>query len=397
MPSLIRLKFILPVLLACGLPCVWLAAAKVEYTDAEASGTGQTEALAIQAALKECVGQVCGLSIAAETKLNIVEATLSTNNKDGYKASQKLQQRIETATKGRVASFKVLSVNKKTRAGVEARVAAKIARYVDPQNNRLRLAFMPFRPAQKHFMSDGRPLPGAAVAAQMVQALVQNIVSTRKFMVLDREYVDEISGEQQLIASASASNDDLCKLGAILGADYIVVGTLDDLHTEVETIPVPYTRQTMTRRSGGISVSLRVLDIATSQIKLADGVNMKNWIGDGVQSASVDLCGQAAASCSLKITEAIYPMRVIAVEHGVVVLNQGGDMVRAGDRYELFALGRELKDPVTGESLGRMERKCGVIEIVRSKPKMSEAKVMEGRENLAKTLEEQTILCRLLP
>jgi curli biogenesis system outer membrane secretion channel CsgG len=389
------LIFILAVLFACSPPCARLAAAQVEYTDAEASGTGATEALAIQDALKGCVGQVCGLSIAAETKLNIVEATLSTNNSDKHKASQKLEQRIETATKGRVASFKVLSVDKNTIAGVEARVRAKIARYIDPQSNRLRLAFMPFRTARGHFISDGKPLSGADASSQLAQALVQNIVSTRKFAVLDREYVGEISGEQRLVAS-SASNDDLCKLGAILGADYIVVGTLEDLHAETSNIPVPYTQRVIPRRDGGISISLRVVDIATSQIKLADTVNIKGRIRDDAQSASMDLCAQAAAGCALKITEAIYPMRVIAVEHGMVVLNQGGDMVREGARYELFALGKELKDPVTGESLGRMERKCGIIEIIRSKPKMSEARVLESRENLAKTLENQTILCRLL-
>jgi hypothetical protein len=294
-----------------------------------------------------------------------------------------------------VASFKVLSVDKNTSAGVEARVRAKIARHIDPQGNRLRLAFVPYRPARPHFKTEGRPLPGVAATAQLMQAVVQNIVSTRKFAVMDREYVDEISGEQRLLA-ASASSDDLCKLGAILGADYIVAGTLEDLHAETKNIPVPYTQRFISRRDGGISFSLRVVDIATSQIKLADTVNIRGWIRDDAQSASMDLCEQAAAGCSLKITEAIYPMRVIAIEHGMVVLNQGGDMVREGARYELFALGKELRDPITGESPGRMERKCGVIEIVRSKPKMSEARVLESRENLAKILESQTILCRLL-
>ena len=388
---------ILIAIFAMLLPLTGLAAGKVEYREVTATGSGNTVAMATQAALKECIAQVNGVTVASATRLDIVDATLSENDSEKSTAFQKLQQRIETATKGRIASYRVVSLDRNASTGVEIKIIAKIPHYKDPQADRLRLAFIPFRASQQFFESDDKKLAGTAVAAQFAQALAQNIVSTRKFAVLDREYVDAVSGEHQRIA-ASASGDDLGKLGAILGADYIVCGSVEDLHTGIERTEHPYVKgRFTTRRHGGMSVAIRIIDVATGQIKLMDTINAKDYINANVQSASVEVSRWLADSCALKITEAIYPVLVIDLEDGAAILNQGGDMIRVGDKYELFTLGKELRDPRTGESLGRRERKCGLIQITRSNPKMSEARVLEGARELQTALEtKQQVICRPL-
>jgi len=383
------------ILLTILLPLVGLAAGKVEHREVTATGAGSNVATATQAALKECIAQVHGVTIASETRLDIIEATLSKNDSETNTAFQKLQQRIETATKGRIASYRVVSIDRNAMTGVEITITAKIA--IRPPDDRLRLAFIPFRASQRFFESDGKQLAGADSAAQFAQALAQNIVSTRKFAVLDREYVDAVSGEHQRIA-ASASGDDLGKLGAILGADYIVCGSVEDLHTSIERTAHPYVNgRFITRRHGGMSVAIRIIDVATGQIQLMDTINAKDDINANVQSASVEVSRWLADSCALKIIEAIYPVLIIDLEEGTAILNQGGDMIRIGDKYELFTLGKEMRDPRTGESLGRRERKCGLIQITRSNPKMSEARVLEGAKELQTALEtKQQVICRLL-
>lgn len=396
--------------LLCG--GVW--AQQVEYSEVEAGGVGKTEALAIHDGLKQCIAQVYGMSVASETRLEVVAATLSVNGADSSKAREKLNERIETATKGRIASYRMISPVQETSAGIEIRVAAKIARYKSgQQDSRLRLAFLPLRASQNGYVvegdvelwqkdrisdaarktgsRDGMILPAAAVSSQLLHALSQKIVSSRKFMVLDREYTDEIAAEQNTIAG-SAANDDLCKLGAILGADYIVAGTIENFSVQNQTANAGDIA--IRRKIGSAAIALRIIDVATGQIKFSQTINSAVTIRHGVSSASMDMAEQIAAVSAAKIMEAIYPLVAVAFENGELVLNQGGEMIKTGDKYELFALGEILTDPRTGESLGRKETKCGVVEIIRSKPKTSDAKVLESDGDLPAIIKTQTLLCR---
>jgi hypothetical protein len=138
------------------------------------------------------------------------------------------------------------------------------------------------------------------------------------------------------------------------------------------------------------------LDVATGQIKFADNLNFRALLSGAGQSASMELCDIASAGLSLKIMEAIYPLMVVAADDGEIILNQGGELVWVGARYELFALGADLRDPVTGESLGAREKKIGVIEITRSNPKTSVARAVEGAADVAEILKTKKIMCRLL-
>lgn len=379
--------------------CASLSAQRVEYTEVEATGMGRTAAVAIQDGLRQCVAQVCGTTIAADTKLQIVEATLSVNSATNSGAFEKLNNRIETATKGRVSSYRLVSQPQKTSAGFEVRVAAKIARYQQRggQDSRLRLAFLPLRAARASYVCDGERVSGAIVSSQLLHALSQKMTSSRKFTVLDREYIDEIATEQRTIAE-SATSDDLCKLGAILGTDYIIAGTVENFGVETKNTRVGSVA--VERKMGSAAVALRIIDVATGQVKFSETINTTSMaIRRNVSSASMDLAEQVSAVSASRILEAIYPLMVIACENGELVLNQGGEMVKVGDRYELFALGDKLKDPRTGESLGRKETRYGVIEIIRSKPKTSDAKIIEGGDDLL-TLAEMartgSLLCRAM-
>jgi len=61
------------------------------------------------------------------------------------------------------------------------------------------------------------------------------------------------------------------------------------------------------------------------------------------------------------------------------MINIAQEQANIGDRYEVYSVGEELIDPDTGESLGAIEERLGMIEIVRVKPKYAEA---EPRGNL---------------
>jgi len=377
------------------LSCGGLLAQQVDYSDVEANGTGPSEAIAIQDGLRLCITQVCGVTIAADTKLEIVEATLTANGAVDNKSLEKLKNRIDTATRGRVASYRVLTPAQPANAGIEIRVGARIATYKSNADTRRRIAFLPLRAARATYECDGEKIPGAIASSQLLHALSQKITSSRKFMVLDREYTNEIVSEQRVIAESSAS-DDLSKLGAILGADYIVAGTIENFGVQTETVNAGSIA--VERKVGNAALALRIIDAATGQIKFSETINIARLpIKRDVSSASMDLAEQVSAASAARILEAIYPLMPTAIENGELVLDQGGDMLKVGDKYELFSLGDTLKHPRTGETLGRKETKCGVIEIIRVKPKTSDAKIIETtRDDLVALIKTKSLLCRPL-
>lgn len=69
----------------------------------------------------------------------------------------------------------------------------------------------------------------------------------------------------------------------------------------------------------------------------------------------------------------LYNLKVASVESEFrVVLNAGEvDGVRAGMTFVIFELGDDIIDPDTGESLGKLERVKGKIEITHVQEKMS--------------------------
>ena len=79
--------------------------AKIETITVNTSGTGSTEALAIEAALVQAVSQVNGAEIAANTKTSISEISSSTK---GTELNEEYQNQVSTKTKGLIKSLSPL-------------------------------------------------------------------------------------------------------------------------------------------------------------------------------------------------------------------------------------------------------------------------------------------------
>ena len=61
-----------------------------------------------------------------------------------------------------------------------------------------------------------------------------------------------------------------------------------------------------------------------------------------------------------------------------MTINRGeGGGVAVGDAFNVFALGEEMIDPDTKESLGREEVKVGKVKITQVNPKISTAQILE--------------------
>ena len=173
-------------------------AQKIKYVDVEGTGRGADDNSAVESAIVECVSQVNGLAISTKSQLEAVE---SISDDESY-SSQKLKKRVASATRGIVASYEIISVNK-TESGIkEAKVRAKIAKYDNGNQNRLRIAIFPLKTLKDKYNVGDSDVSKEDVSRISTQALVDKMVATRKFTVLDREYADDILQEKATIANA---------------------------------------------------------------------------------------------------------------------------------------------------------------------------------------------------
>jgi hypothetical protein len=79
-----------------------------------------------------------------------------------------------------------------------------------------------------------------------------------------------------------------------------------------------------------------------------------------------------------RVADVIFPAKVLIKRDTQVTINRGeGAGVAVGDLFNIFALGDEMIDPDTKESLGREEVKVGKVKISEVNPKFSKAEALE--------------------
>jgi curli biogenesis system outer membrane secretion channel CsgG len=382
-------------------PFTW---GQIEYHDVDATGSGTTVNNAINDALGEAIGRINGKSIETESQLKNVEVTSVENNNVDYFASEAFQQAVKSATKGAVSSYEVISQNEQ--GGLwEVTVRAKVAKYKrSSSSNRKRIAVMPLWSSSKEFSIDGQPTNADQVLRILGQNLVSQLVQSRKFTVLDREFIEETVGEKAMITNGDVSVDEMAKMGQELVADYILVGILENLSFQTSEMKMRTSDRTIKTRSGLVEMSYRIIDVPTRQIKYADHAriniteadlrNLDNsLVTNNIDSAMTII---AADAISKKVLNAIYPMLVVSVRGESVTLNQGGEMLKVGDQFEVFEYGEKMIDPYTKESLGREEVYRATIELSRVNPKSSYAKIIESEVDLSEVFRPKGLVCRPL-
>ena len=319
------------------------------------TGEGKTDKDAIKDALVAAVSQVRGIAISSRDSV----AIRSQIHNESSSSSRDFQQNVQTYTNGVISQYEVLETGHSTLTGnITVKIKATIPFYAaGPQINRLRLAVVPL------MLSDS--IKDRASASQFahnwMSATEEGLVQSRRFAMLDRSFTEATNNELSQYTNGQFSNAELARLGQKAGTDYLVTGELRTYAINDKSFVNPLTGDKVPRSSTSTEISLRIIDVATSQVKFA-----KSY-GDS-KAAVID------------VINAIYPMAIVSVSDGAAVIGAGGDQIKVGDKFRVISLGQELKDPYTNESLGRQEMAIGEIEITDVESKMSQAKIISGND-----------------
>jgi curli biogenesis system outer membrane secretion channel CsgG len=222
--------------------------------------------------------------------------------------------------------------------------------------------------------------------------LVDRINVTRKFDVAGRKDLSEIIKEQDLGASGNIDPKTAAQAGKLTGAKYLLVTTVDDFQDYVETATFEGTGRSATKRVFRFSIVGKIYDSTTG--KLLESANFqtgndafkqiqqeRNYsVKDGELSDEmmVAVSRTMAEKIANHVADVIFPPKILIVRDKEITINRGeGAGVAVGDTFNVFALGEELIDPDTKESLGHDEVKVGKVKITEVDPKISKGEILE--------------------
>ncbi len=231
------------------------------------------------------------------------------------------------------------------------------------------------------------------------------LYDTNRFVVVDRDRIDDTLREQNLQTSGRAAQaSDVARTGAIRSSRYLA---------EVEITDVEGAES---GKSGGISVGgfriggsggkasvttiVKVIDSTTGEIVAKErvigkagrkGLNIgyaaSNWGADvggftktPLGEAAYDNVVQATRFLAEQFEEVSLDGAVVTVSGDRIIINRGNNFaVPEGQRFVVREKGEILTDPTTGEVLERIEGPVTcTIEVTKVSDKISYAKLVDG-------------------
>ena len=352
------------------------ASANIKLVEVQAEGIGTTQRDAILDALKTAVGQINGMDISSQTISRLATQVIDTDQYTEFTASTEFVEDISSATSGQIDSFDIVSsrVRPDFNNAIEVVLRVKVAKYVaSKQLNRLRMSvYDPYLDAS--IASD----PDAVRFARSLRRKVEDyLTQTRRFAMLDRQMLTDTQDELNLIANGGMPTSELARLGQRVGSDYLVMITVYEHGRIVNDRQLLGTTAIKRDVIDMAEVSVRIIDVATSQIKYA-----KNQIFQ-IDPAKAALDEHASFQLGQFISNAIYPAKIVAIDGAVLTIGQGGDTMQNGAEYHIVQQGERLADPYTKESIGRKETIIGIARITRVQSKQSTAEIISLDMNIS--------------
>jgi len=216
--------------------------------------------------------------------------------------------------------------------------------------SRLSIAVLPFE------------IKGMAVhiGETVTEKMITQLVNLRRFKVIERQAMDNIMKEQALTMTGMVDEKAAVRVGRIVGADVIVLGS-------VNVLP------------GFGKVNARLIDTETSETIVAKEAQTRDPNIENIEKLVEDL--SIMIYNDLPIVEGY----IVNVEPDLIYLDIGSEVgVRKGTKCVAFSEGAEIVHPITGEVLGKKVIKLGELVVIQVQEKLAMAKFAEDEKGTVK-------------
>ncbi|MGA2052599.1 MAG: CsgG/HfaB family protein [Opitutales bacterium] len=230
------------------------------------------------------------------------------------------------------------------------------------------------------------------IAEAMDSQLIAALDANRKFQVVSRSDLDAVQKEQSLSQSGLVDDTNQVKMFKLAGAQYVLVTTIDSFQDRQETATFDALGETAQRRKVSLSCVAKVYDAQSGKLRAstnfqlddADARNDPRYVvatgGNWADSLLINLTRLMAEKIAQGTTDLLYPAKVIARTDNQITINRGdGTGIAVGQLWIIYATGKELIDPDTGEDLGPEEVAIGKARISNVTPRTATADLTEDR------------------
>ena len=254
---------------------------------------------------------------------------------------------------------------------------------------------------------DGEELTWEAEHATLVpvngiEAIVTDVMNrTGRFRLVERQALDSVLQEQDLVTSERVSRPSGARTGNVLGAQFLVQVVVTDYEAKVSgkkggglggvissRLPSVLGAVGVKSDQGRVGMNVRLIDAETSEVVYTKQIesiirDRGLMVGGLVVGGSGALGGFFSNYARTPIGQAViagvnkgvYELvkqigsepaagSVVRAEGDRVWVNLGQGAVEAGDELRIVAKGEELVDPETGLSLGSMDTELGMARVV---------------------------------
>lgn len=333
----------------------------------ETEGYGPTLDAAISDALTIAISQVNGVEISSSITSQLREEVTETYGSEQYRLEELLRRDVSTKTAGIVKSFRIISKEQRSDSnGVwEVSISVVVGKLeASKQLKRLRLLISDFMTPRPNKIT-------GSVHHYLQDYLTDFLTQTRKFAILDRKFISQQNKELKFIASGLVATEELAKIGGRVGTDYLITGTINKANETIRRHKMKLSGRVIETKAVDLSISLRIIDVSTTQIKYANEFDL------AVENLTLDQAvKELSRKASSSILEAIFPLRVVEQVDGKLIIGQGGSLLSIGRKFSLMKLGKPVLDTYTGEILGRSETSIGVVKIENISAKMAIASIV---------------------
>ncbi len=251
-----------------------------------------------------------------------------------------------------------------------------------PSSKRLKMRVAVAPLEFKDYYFDGRYNVPVAFRNAIYEKLVKKLLETGRFIVLEREAYEELMREQSL---RPEGNDPSRQ--RTTWAQVIIKGNVTDfvfqrrgVGVSVGTPKLGNVGATLIEAQMGMNV--RLVDTETTQVLLTEEAKGEassssfSWSGDigsvfanltvfensPLGEATTKAINQAVDKIVKRLEKLPWSAKVVDVEGEEVYFNAGSECnVRVGERFDVYRIVRVIRDPETGEVLGKREQKVGTL------------------------------------
>jgi curli biogenesis system outer membrane secretion channel CsgG len=388
------LTILLLVLLAFVAPA---ARADTTFVEIQAIGKAGTAEAAVRSAVLDALRRVNVSKVSAQPgmqqRFDSALADLDRALSAPGVSVTRMEAEARTLSAGLVDRLKVLDQRKSADgATVDVTVLTAVALFdaKAASAGKKTIAVVPFRSSSATYMFGASEIPAAEIARRLADRTTQALVQANVVTVLDRDFVDATVKERQFVEAYGKTPEELARFGRMLGADYLLVGSIENGGMVVNTQTVEASGYTFSQAFAGLSTSVRLLDVASGAIRWADSVtsSMSNGELNGGAINPIEVVDRVtadvAADTTQGIVDSIAPIKVALVDGDAIWLNRGAGRLEAGQRLAIRGGGVDVIDPDTGENLGQAERTVAVVQVISTDQKKSQCRLLEGDPNAVK-------------